>query len=135
MKIKSSLVFKDFDEHVTEDVFDDFFLTLVTPHLDEVHFVQVHAVVVNDTTEIEPARTGKLEHDGIVVGHEVSSVDEHLKSSEASHLINDSVGNGEISHVKFSFLVFLISLNTQYEKIWKKSTLFFQIFNLIHQHL
>lgn len=106
MKIKSSLVFKNFNKHIAEDVFDDFFLTFVTPHLDEVHFVQVHAVVVNDTTEIEPARTGKLEHDGIVISHEVSSVDEHLKSSEASHLINDSVGDGEISHVKFSFLCF-----------------------------
>lgn len=106
MKIKSSLVFKNFNKHVAEDIFDDFFLTLVAPHLDEVHFVQVHAVVVNDTTEIEPARTGKLEHDGIVVGHEVSSVDEHLKSSEAAHLRNDSIGDGEISHVKFSFLCF-----------------------------
>lgn len=106
MKIKSSLVFKDFDEHVAEDVFDDFFLTLVSPHLNEMHFVQVHAVVVNDTTEIEPARTGKLEHDGIVVGHEVSSVDEHLKSSEAAHLRNNRVSNREISHVKFSFNCF-----------------------------
>lgn len=106
MKIKSRFIFKNFDEHVAENVFNDFFLSLVSPHLDEVHFVHVHAVVVNDTTEIELPRTGKFEHDGIVVGYEVPSIDEQLKSSETAHLRNNRVSNREISHVKFSFCCF-----------------------------
>ena len=137
MKIKSSLVFKDFDKHVAEDVFYDFFLTLVSPHLDEVYVVQIHAVVINDTTEIEPARTGKLEHDGTVVGHEVSSIDEHLKSSEAAHLRNDSVGNGEISHVEFSFLCWFphfVEYNDT-KKSGRSQHFSSRFLNLIHQHL